>query len=127
MAENSDTSDDEEVHAEVKAEADEQSPPISSGSQVDSPVTRPDGPERSTSNVAQDVLARKGQYGRFAERWFSKKGWSTEKRRAQGSKAHFYNVLFQATTLLVRTTSSFLPIFCSVTESQGILMALLRK
>ena len=39
---------------------------------------------RSTSSVAEDVIERKGQYGRFAERWFSKKGWTTEKRRTQG-------------------------------------------
>lgn len=49
----------------------------------------PLGPEssrdhRATSNVARDVLDRKGQYGRFAERWFSRKGWSVERRRVQG-------------------------------------------
>ena len=37
-----------------------------------------------TSNVARDVLGRKGQYGRFAEKWFSRKGWSVERRRVQG-------------------------------------------
>ena len=45
---------------------------------------RPGGPERSASNVVEDVISKKGQYGRFAERWFSRKGWSTDKRRAQG-------------------------------------------
>ena len=45
---------------------------------------RPGGPERSSSNVVEDVISKKGQYGRFAERWFSRKGWSTDKRRAQG-------------------------------------------
>ena len=60
-----------------------------------SPVTAspaeevPLGPEsskdhRATSNVARDVLGRKGQYGRFAEKWFSRKGWSVERRRVQG-------------------------------------------
>lgn len=47
------------------------------------------GPESSrkrgaTSNVARDVLGRKGQYGRFADKWFSSKGWSVERRRVQG-------------------------------------------
>ena len=37
-----------------------------------------------SSSVAEDVIGKQGQYGRFAERWFSKKGWSTEKRRNQG-------------------------------------------
>ena len=27
------------------------------------------------SSVAEDVIGRKGQYGRFAERWFSRVGW----------------------------------------------------
>ncbi|KAI9721718.1 MAG: hypothetical protein M1812_002053 [Candelaria pacifica] len=43
--------------------------------------------ERS-SNVAEDVIGKKGQYGRFAERWFSKRGWSVEKRRMQGMSAN---------------------------------------
>ncbi|KAI9827713.1 MAG: hypothetical protein M1832_004202 [Thelocarpon impressellum] len=39
--------------------------------------------KRRTS-VAEDVIGRKGLYGRFAGRWFSKKGWNVEKRRLQG-------------------------------------------
>ena len=42
------------------------------------------GPDRSTGNVVEDVIGKKGQYGRFAERWFSRNGWTAEKRRAQG-------------------------------------------
>ncbi|KAF2104663.1 hypothetical protein NA57DRAFT_30059 [Rhizodiscina lignyota] len=38
---------------------------------------------RSTS-VAEDVINKKGMYGRFADRWFSRKGWSAEGRRKQG-------------------------------------------
>lgn len=41
------------------------------------------GLERNTS-VAQDVIGRRGQYGRFAERWFSKKGWDIERRKDLG-------------------------------------------
>ena len=37
-----------------------------------------------SASIAQDVIERQGQYGRFAERWFSRKGWKTEGRRAQG-------------------------------------------
>jgi hypothetical protein len=40
-------------------------------------------PERRTS-VAEDVIHKKGMYGRFAQRWFSKRGWSSESRRLQG-------------------------------------------
>lgn len=105
IVEDSDTSDDEEVHAELTAEEDEQISSSSLGHKGGFAATRPDGSERSTSNVAHDVLARKGQYGRFAERWFSKKGWSTEKRRAQGSKAHFFLIMFYATALLQHSRS----------------------
>ncbi|KAL8766300.1 MAG: hypothetical protein Q9209_006890 [Squamulea sp. 1 TL-2023] len=48
--------------------------------------TRPKLQEEDGS-VAQNVMGRKGQYGRFAERWFSKKGWTTERRRVQGLSA----------------------------------------
>ena len=43
-------------------------------------------PRKSADNtsIAQDVIGRQGQYGRFAEKWFSRKGWRTEGRRAQG-------------------------------------------
>lgn len=53
------------------------------------PASRPSsaGPERNSS-VVQDVIGRRGQYGRFAERWFSKKGWSTERRRDLGMSAN---------------------------------------
>ncbi|KAK4696432.1 hypothetical protein P7C71_g1484, partial [Lecanoromycetidae sp. Uapishka_2] len=85
--EDSDTSDDEEAHVENEPTGKDKE--ISSIA-TDSPASeedlkaRPVNPERSTSNVAEDVIGRKGQYGRFAERWFSRKGWSTDKRRTQG-------------------------------------------
>ena len=41
----------------------------------DTSAARPSISARGTSSVAEDVIERKGQYGRFAERWFSKKGW----------------------------------------------------
>ena len=51
-------------------------------------IARPQLPRRGSSNVAQDVIEKKGQYGRFAERWFSRKGWTAERRRAQGMSVH---------------------------------------
>lgn len=47
-------------------------------------VTGQKGPAERRTSVAEDVIHKKGMYGRFAERWFSKKGWSTESRRVQG-------------------------------------------
>lgn len=48
--------------------------------------TRPKSQEGNDS-IAQDVMGKRGQYGRFAESWFSRKGWTTERRRAQGMSA----------------------------------------
>lgn len=39
------------------------------------------------SSIGKDVLAKKGQYGRFAEKWFSKRGWTVDRRRAEGMTA----------------------------------------
>ncbi len=36
------------------------------------------------SSVAEDVIQKKGVYGRFANKWFSRKGWSADSRRTQG-------------------------------------------
>lgn len=37
-----------------------------------------------TSSVGEDVIGRKGAYGRFAEKWFSRRGWAVDRRRAEG-------------------------------------------
>ncbi|KID90384.1 SacI domain protein [Metarhizium guizhouense ARSEF 977] len=43
--------------------------------------TRPDS---SRSSVAEDVMRRRGSYGRFAQRWFSNSGWTMDQRRSLG-------------------------------------------
>lgn len=53
------------------------------------PVTGQKGvaqPSEKTS-VAEDVIQRKGVYGRFADKWFSRKGWSADNRRLQGLRS----------------------------------------
>lgn len=82
----SDTSDEEGVYSEAAATEGGQTSPASSESPTkeDAIGARLDASNRDFSKVAEDVISKKGQYGRFTERWFSKKGWSTEKRRAQG-------------------------------------------
>jgi hypothetical protein len=52
--------------------------------EVKDPVTGQKGPAQRRTSVAEDVIQKKGVYGRFAEKWFSKKGWSTDSRRTQG-------------------------------------------
>ena len=39
---------------------------------------------KSQSSIAQDVIGRRGQYGRFAAQWFSRAGWSQERKRTLG-------------------------------------------
>ncbi|KAJ4320411.1 hypothetical protein N0V94_003382 [Neodidymelliopsis sp. IMI 364377] len=54
--------------------------------EVKDPVTGQQGPvdHRRTTSVAEDVMQKKGVYGRFADKWFSRKGWSADSRRTQG-------------------------------------------
>jgi hypothetical protein len=39
---------------------------------------------KRSSSIAEDVMTRKGGYGRFAHKWFSKKGWTDDQRRNLG-------------------------------------------
>ncbi|XXH03499.1 hypothetical protein Hte_009904 [Hypoxylon texense] len=48
----------------------------------DGEVVRP-GNERRSS-IAEDVIKRRGSYGRFAQRWFSRKGWVLDQKRNPG-------------------------------------------
>lgn len=52
--------------------------------EVKDPVTGQKGPGKQDTSVAADVIQRKGVYGRFADKWFSRKGWSDDQRRTQG-------------------------------------------
>ncbi|KAL6703960.1 hypothetical protein ACN47E_008898 [Coniothyrium glycines] len=47
-------------------------------------VTGQKGKAQPGTSVAEDVIQRKGVYGRFADKWFSRKGWSADNRRVQG-------------------------------------------
>lgn len=65
---------------------DEVEPRISIGDEVedaalaeeDSKVTPPN------SSVAEDVMRRRGSYGRFAQSWFSRSGWTQGQQRSLG-------------------------------------------
>lgn len=39
-------------------------------------------PDSARSSVAQDVIHRRGSYGRFADRWFGGSGWTAEQKRS---------------------------------------------
>ncbi|KAF3040162.1 hypothetical protein E8E11_000740 [Didymella keratinophila] len=55
-----------------------------SPTEVKDPVTGQRGLADRKSSVAEDVMQKKGVYGRFADKWFSRKGWSADSRRTQG-------------------------------------------
>lgn len=70
---------------------DDRSPTIAEEDEHDDASVTADIPEvpkpgaiQKTTTVVADVIKNKGQYGRFAQRWFSKGGWKTEGRRKQG-------------------------------------------
>lgn len=84
----SDTSDDNErVEDDTTWENNDHGPSLPEPSNVSTSSISFAGLGRNAS-VAQDVIGRRGQYGGFAERWFSNKGWSTERRRGQGLSAN---------------------------------------
>ncbi|MCJ1379764.1 hypothetical protein MMC17_002867 [Xylographa soralifera] len=87
LTSDSDTSEDENEDAEhdQASNTEDDDPTIPHTPEADkSEAPASQGAGEKSSSVVQDVIGRKGQYGRFAEKWFSKKGWSVEKRRMQG-------------------------------------------
>ena len=74
--------DDGSTSAEGKddVEDDDVVPAVSDiGSQAPRPVNH-----KRSSSVAEDVISRKGGYGRFAQKWFSSTGWTLGQRRNLG-------------------------------------------
>lgn len=71
--------DEEEFSAAISEDVDDEGvqPPPADTSSASS------GHQR-TSSVAEDVMKRKGSYGRFAQKWFSRKGWAVDQRRNLG-------------------------------------------
>lgn len=41
-------------------------------------------PASKRSSIAEDVIRRRGSYGRFAQSWFSQSGWTMDQRRTMG-------------------------------------------
>ena len=73
----SESSDNVEIDEAGQYVHDEQILLGSSGlsTKEDTSAARPSISAQGTSSVAGDVIEKRGQYGRFAESWFSKKGW----------------------------------------------------
>jgi hypothetical protein len=76
-------SDSDDEDAPSVTDSLEEEPPAPP-TELKDPVTGQRGPADRRTSVAEDVMQRKGVYGRFADKWFSKKGWETDKRRTHG-------------------------------------------
>ena len=73
--------DEEEFSAAVSEDVDDEDVPAPA---VETPSTTTGSSQQRTSNIAEDVMKRKGSYGRFAQKWFSRKGWAVDQRRNLG-------------------------------------------
>ncbi|RDW62818.1 hypothetical protein BP5796_11120 [Coleophoma crateriformis] len=86
-SDDSDSSDDEGgLSAGASDDVDDDDDHVNSGAAGSASPSKEQGSghhKRSTS-VAEDVITRKGSYGRFAQKWFSKKGWTVDQRRNLG-------------------------------------------
>ena len=79
--------------------------------------TRPPNPGTRTSSVAEDVMSKKGQYGRFAEKWFSRKGWTADRRKTQGMSTD--SVSNQAAGAVKNTVSGAAATAQALSQSAG--------
>lgn len=80
-------SDDEDLSAALSGDIDDEVIEPGPGTPMSSQSGQSQGEHKRTSSIAQDVIAKKGGYGRFAQKWFSKKGWTVGQRRNLGMSA----------------------------------------
>jgi hypothetical protein len=74
----SDTSDDEDEDSPASVVGDEHE------HEHEDTLHVPKSSANKATTVVTDVIKNKGQYGRFAQRWFSKGGWKSDGQRKQG-------------------------------------------
>ena len=81
----------EDFQSESDVSEDEREDNISLPEEPSAPSSPPNERIDSTLNslarktsIAEDVIHKKGLYGRFAQKWFSRGGWATDSRRTQG-------------------------------------------
>lgn len=86
VADESDSDSDVSV-ADFKPQVDSQNPT----DPPDSPAVPENGDQATTarprSTIAEDVFTKRGQFGRFASQWFSRKGLGLEKKAEEGLTA----------------------------------------
>ncbi|KAJ2903030.1 hypothetical protein MKZ38_010536 [Zalerion maritima] len=79
--------------SDSESESEVETPPLDEVEDVPSPISEqrePPGISNGAptngveSEIAKNVIERKGSYGRFATRWFSRRGWMLEQKRSLG-------------------------------------------
>ncbi|RYP55353.1 hypothetical protein DL768_000108 [Monosporascus sp. mg162] len=77
-----------ESHTESETESETELPPASTSHEADDPggLSDRDTPEDAKgaderSSIVQDVIKNRGSYGRFAQKWFTNKGWRMDQKR----------------------------------------------
>ncbi|RYP92987.1 hypothetical protein DL770_000861 [Monosporascus sp. CRB-9-2] len=78
-----------ESHTESETESETELTPAGTSHDADDPgaLSDRDTPEDAKvagerrSGIAQDVIKNRGSYGRFAQKWFSNKGWRMDQKR----------------------------------------------
>lgn len=71
--------------AESSSDEDSEMPIATPDEEVDDEIIdKGNAPTDPKSSVAEDVIRRRGSYGRFAQRWFSRSGWTVDQRRTMG-------------------------------------------
>lgn len=77
----SDVGEDAEISSIGSVETEQKQQPEDEASALEVPKT---GLAKQSTTFLKDVVQEKGQYGRFASRWFSKNGGQSNARRSQG-------------------------------------------
>ncbi|KAI2625923.1 SacI homology domain-containing protein [Hypoxylon sp. NC1633] len=82
------------IDYESDSESESEAPSILGGDDADEPGAQSDRETSENrdvseangerSSIAEDVIKRRGSYGRFAQRWFSRKGWMMDQKRNMG-------------------------------------------
>lgn len=80
-------SDEEDITGNLSGDIEDEVIDRAPGTPLSSQSGQSAGEHKRTSSIAQDVIAKKGDYGRFATKWFSKKGWTVGQRRNLGMSA----------------------------------------
>ncbi|UKZ87711.1 uncharacterized protein TrAFT101_003483 [Trichoderma asperellum] len=80
----SNVNDDDEGSSDEESEIPIATPDEEADDEILGKKDIPADPRSSVSSVAEDVIRRRGSYGRFAQRWFSRSGWTTDQRRTMG-------------------------------------------